>query len=644
MPAIATVALDVAGTALTTTANTVLGTSGTLTNGNTYLVLGQGNASTTSGSGTDVDGEFHIGGTAFARLASEHGPFSPSASLDSVANGGLHHFGLACTYTAGASDTMQYQAWGGAASGEGSGHFFALDMSDLTLNSDRWHQETANSDTIVTTPTSGYTVVGTALTFTAPSAGDYIIIASAELVANGTAAATDEFDVHLVIDGTEVDGTVDQRNVGGRTDTILGYFVMTVQTLTAASHTFQVEVNGTSSNGNIGARRIRIHAIRVGAIEGSDVQEVQDAAETVTGTATADVASTTIGNGSADYLIYSRAPKQVTFWSQGFHYLNSVETPTDGFGTGLSDFGVGAANDMGLETGLSIASAPASSTSLALRYDRVGGAGSNLYGTDCARAADGPASLIAIRLATPSADQTVTPSAFRGRWTVPAPAVSLGTVTAAPAAVRGRWTTLAPAVALGAVTRPPAAVRGRWTSPAPTVDPGTVTQAPAVFRGRFTAPAPTVVLGDVTAVPAALRGRYTAPAPSVVLGSVTDSPATVRGRWNVPAAAVLLAGAPITLTPAATRGRFTVLAPTLESLTPAVAARGRFVVPAPTITLGAVTVAPAAVRGRWAIPLPVVIGGASLITPPYGMTVAPDLAMGMTVAAGPSFGMTIHED
>lgn len=616
--AIATVALDVQSYALTTTANSVAGTSGTLTNGNTYLVIGQGNASTTSGSGTDVDAEFHIGGTVFARMQSEHGPFSPSGSLGSVSNGGLHSLGVAVTYTAGAGDDMEYQAWGGGASGEANGHWYALDLTNLVDETDRWHEESANSDTIVTTPAaaSGYVDVGTALTFTPPDAGDYLIIASAEFVADGTAASSDEFDPQLTVGGTAVSGTNFLLDVGGRADTIQGYLVATVQTFTATSQTIAIQLNGTSSNGNIGARRIRIHAIRVASIDGSDVQELNDAAETVSGTADADIMSGTFGNGTDNYLIISRVTKQVSFWTEGYHLVGGTEQPTEGFGQGAGNFGLGAANDMAIDVGVSIASAPAASSALAYRISKVGGGGDTDTGSDTARGG-GESSLIAIRLATPDAAINLTPSADVAQWTTPAPTITLGAVTVSPAADAGQWTTPAPSILLGGLTLTPSAEVARFVTPAPALVLSGVTVSPAADGSQWVTPAPALSLGAVTLAPTPDVARWVTPAAVIGLGAVTLTPAADVAQWNTPPAVASLSGGPITLTPAADVARWSTPAATISA--PAVLTPGASVVqittPAPTVSVGAVVRQPAASVARWATPAPTVVLGAVTLSP-----------------------------
>lgn len=428
MPALDVISLEVEGYAHTTTPNTVAGTSSNLTSGTEYLIIAAGNQANNGGGGTVHDMTFLVGSTVLGRAAGDRGAFTPSASLATSGNGGYMQIALAATYTPGSAEAMSLEAWAGAGSGTAYCRGYAIDLSDIPGpgsgdSQARWHEETAQNDTIVDTPTSGFEVVGTALTFTAPRAGEYLIIASVELVDDGTAAATDEFDVRLVLDSTTLDGTPIQQDTTSRTAAVMGCLWMRVETLTAASHTIEIELNGTSSNGNVGARRVNIHAIEVAAFEAGDVQEDTDAFETVTGTTSQDTGhSLTIGDGSSDYLLFCQWQKQASFWAEAYFVVGATEEPTNGFGVGADDFGTGASNDQPMEMGLYITSAPAASTALGTRINKVGGGGSNEHGTSTNRASIGGSMyLIAIRLA--SAIRTVMASPL------PAPTMSAsGTV------------------------------------------------------------------------------------------------------------------------------------------------------------------------------------------------------------------------
>jgi hypothetical protein len=586
MPALAHVDLEVESYALTTTANSTAGTSSSLTSGTEYLVIGQANASNTGGDGTDTDMEFRIGATAgsrtvFGRMAAENGAFSPSGALASPANGGNMGMGLATVYTPGAGEEMELQAWAGAASGEAYGRFYAIDISGIPDTGDsplRWHEETANNDTIVTTPTTGYTVVGNALTFTPTQAGDHVIIASVELVDDGTGGETDEFDCRVVVDGTEVSGSVLQINVASRGSAVYGYLFMRVVNLTAAEHDIEIEVNGTSSNGNVGARRVRIHAIDVNAFEAADVDQDLDATGfSVTGTADNDAMSVTVGNGTDDYLLFMSWQKQVSFWSEAYFLVGAgeTETPTEGFGKANDDFGVAVGNDMQLEVGIHVLSSPASSTNIQARASKVGGGGDNDFGAACARAAGGDMGLIGIRLASPDAT-TLTPTAERKRWNEGTETTVAGAVSQSPTAQRNRWNDGAESTLAGAVSQNPVAQRKRWNEGAESTLVGGVTQSPAAERARYSLGVQTLIIGAVALAPTAENLRWVAPVvtPDVGGGATTLTPTPDAWQWSAPEANVVG-----TVRPAAERWRWTA--------------------PVASPTMGAVSVVPTAARWRW---------------------------------------------
>jgi len=413
MPAIDYVACAIEAYALTTPENTTAVTSSTLTEGADYLIVGHGIAASAN-NGNDNDSTFLIGPTAglrtvFAR-SSGNNAFAISASLATYANGGSAPIGFAVRYTPGAGEEMEWQAWGGDATGTGYLRAYALDLTNIPVGGAtplRWHEEGLNSDTIADTPTSGYETIGNSLVFTAPHTGDYLVTVTTELVQDGTETASDLFDLRLRLNGSTVSGTPMVRQVDNRSGGICNYLIpFRVINLTAGSNTLLLEMNGTSSNGNVGARRTSIHVIAASAFTdtATSVQGDTDPQETLTGTVDSDPAgiSLTIGDGTDDWLLCSTAQKQANFWGEAFFLLGAgpTETPTNGFGQSIVDIGTASTDDMMVEVGFYMAPAPAASTAFALRLSKVGGAGSNTYGADCAVTGGGDIAVTAIRMRT----------------------------------------------------------------------------------------------------------------------------------------------------------------------------------------------------------------------------------------------------
>jgi hypothetical protein len=405
MPAIARVDLAIDDYTLTTTAGTSAGVSSTLTQGAEYLVFASGNAQTAVGSDI-ARAEFLVGGTVFGRSSSTCG-YDPVAGLGGRQNGATTQLGTVFAYTPGGSDLLEFRAW---SEGAGEGAQFRASALDLTsLGPADWNYiETANNDTIVDQPlaTDGWVALGGgsgALTFTPVATGDWLIFAAVEAEPQAGVVATNEFGIRVTVDGTVVSGSEVGGNVNGfPTDQIYGYLTHDVVSLTGgSSHTIQIEANGAAGGGNVGFRRIRIHALRVSAFDTGAVIHTTQSSHTLTGTSDADVLSTSLGMGtSGDYLLFARAQKSVSFWGDSGFLINGTRTPDDGFGVAGVDLGTGVGNDLLYEQAMHIAPSLADGDSLGVRIRRLGGGGSNTYGTDVARPGGGDMSLIAFRLET----------------------------------------------------------------------------------------------------------------------------------------------------------------------------------------------------------------------------------------------------
>lgn len=405
MPSIARVDLAIDDHALTTTAGTSAGTSSALTQGAEYLVLASGNAQ--NGNANDVThADFLVGGTVFGR-ASSSCAYAPSSSLSGLQNGATTQIGAVFAHTAAASEQLEFQAWSDSAGQGGQFRAVALDLSDLAT--DDWQQsEGPNSDTITDQPlsTDGWIALdasGGALTFTPPTTGDWLVFASVEAVPQTGVGAADEIAIRLTVDGALVSGTQTGGDVNPvPLDEVYGYFTHDVVSLAGgSSHTIQLEANGASGGGNVGFRRVRVHALRVEAFTPGGVVQVTDAGEILTGTASSDILPVTLSMSQAgDYLVFARGQKSVTFWSDANILVNSSPALNDGYGIAGDDLGTGAADDLLYEQGMHIASGLTNGDSLGVRISKVGGANSNNYGGDITRAGGGDLSLIAFRLET----------------------------------------------------------------------------------------------------------------------------------------------------------------------------------------------------------------------------------------------------
>ena len=679
MPAIAAIACEASDVGLTATVDTVVATSANLTQSTPYLIWGYG-AAAAAATNTESDATLLVGpsgsATVIARAATENGGFTPVAGLGSDSNS--HTGALACAriYTPTATnERLEFRAWGESASGAASCKFYAIELTNIPdsgAGRARWSQESTNSDAAVTVPgaAAGDVNLGTALTFTPTQAGDHLILVRAEGFHSGAGAG--EYDVALEIDGTVVGRTRAQFDTDTSNRSTHGYLAFDVPNLTLASHTVRVVANGTSAGGNISWRRIEYHAIDVAAFEDSDVQLDTDAAHTQTGVGSSDVGFSVTMNppASRDFLVIATHQKQVSAWSD-FHFRTGGTTnvPTEGFGQAVRSLGLGAANDMPLETGTYVITGVSSSTSLDVRVNRPSFAGNNNYGTDCARAAAAGLALVAIRLYTPDTvtPVTLTPSAEQWSFRDGSSTVALGGLTEAPSAEQWRWQDAAEALALGSVTASPTADRWVWSDGSPTLSLSGVDVPATAERWRFSAANASLVLGSAVLTPTASRWRWSNLAALVSLGALQSAPAADRWRWNVPDRTPSLSGgaAPIVLTPSADAWQWrdgaatgsvggVSVSPTPDvwrwaSSAPSVgitarpsASRWRWQGQTPVVTVGAVSLAPTASQWRWVVPDANLPGFA--LVGPFGIAV--DVVQERTVAVDtvPAFTVKVNTD
>jgi hypothetical protein len=410
VPAIPYVALVVNDHDPTDTPDDSIGISNTLVEGTNYLILAWGQH---RGGGTSDTSNMALSvGPSGSRVvyarSRNNSTFNP-LNLTSVANGANTPFAAAFTYEAGANEQMQGHHWTSDGTGESRMLAVALDTDVLT---EHYHEETANSDTIVDTPTSGWEAVGDPLTETV-AAGFYALIVTCESVDSGSAEAGNEHAIRVMHGATELGNPRVQQNASTTDDDIYGYLFARIVELTADEHTFTVEGNGTASGGNLGFRRVRLHLIPINQFEDSDVQQTLDAGETVSGISSTGVCATTIDPPAArDYLNIIQYQCQQANWSEGLGTIDDVPIG-DGFGAGPVDSGVGTADDLTRVQAIELITGIDSSTEIGILLNKVAGGGgsNNLYaGGDCPRAANDSApadiSLILIRLATPDTGGT----------------------------------------------------------------------------------------------------------------------------------------------------------------------------------------------------------------------------------------------
>ncbi|MGH1340086.1 MAG: hypothetical protein ACRBN8_00940 [Nannocystales bacterium] len=405
MPAIARVDLAIDDYTLTTTAGSSAGTSSALTQGAEYLVVASGNAQ--NGNANDVTrSNVLVGGTVFGR-ASSSVIYNPTGALSGLQNGGTTQVGAVFAHTPGTGEQLEVQSWSDAAGQGGQFRVVALDLSGL--GADDWQSaESPNSDVISDQPlaTDGWIALddlGGTLTFTPASTGDWLIFASVEAVPQTGATAADEIAIRTSVDGVSLSGTETGGDVNGvPLEEIYGYLTHDVVSLTGGvAHTIQIEANGVAGGGNIGFRRVRVHALRVGAFVAGGIIQTTDAGEVLTGTTSADLVPTTLSMSTAgDYLLLTRAQKSVTFWSEANILVNGAPALIDGYGVGGDELGTNATDDLLYEQGLHIAPGLQDTDTVGMRISKVGGGGSNNYGADIVRPGGGDLSLIALRLET----------------------------------------------------------------------------------------------------------------------------------------------------------------------------------------------------------------------------------------------------
>lgn len=540
MPAIAHVDLAVDNASNNATTPTAIGSaSAALTNGAPTLVFAMGHASTTGGGGAHLD--LQIGGVTVAAMAQIQN-FGANHDIETAFSGQAQIKTCYLHTPASGSETMQFRGWcddtGFVAH---ACRAYALDVSDIPENDGRWHEQTANSDTIVDVPTSGWEVVGNVLTVTAPRTGSYILIGACEAVGDTSGDFIDAVHVRLTQDGTPLPGSHHDAAMGPDPDGVIPWMATRIVSLTASTeYDFAVEANGTDSAGNHGYRRIRLHLIEVARIEDADVQQDLDTVGLnipTSGTDDADILITLDPPASRDYLIIGGYQHQASWWSRG-QFTVDGSTVDDGFACSLYDIGLGATNDLSRTTGMYVLSGVSTETDVGLRFElgpgATGAGGQANFGDACAHADAADITVIAIRLATASSDTIEEPASQRLRFQDGTPTL-VQALTLAPASQRLRMQEGAPSL-IRALTLSPSSERVRFSVGTAALVLGARTLAPASERLRIRDGAATLVAA-YTLTPASERLRMRTGATSLVLGPVVLTPASQRLRIRTAALA-----------------------------------------------------------------------------------------------------------
>jgi hypothetical protein len=413
MPAIPVVSLRVDDAAIPAAVGTparIGSASGSLTQDAPTLVIARGNARNSSG-GTDGVLELRIGGTVYAREQAQ----PPFGSPAYGPLGGVQ-LATAVLITPGASDEMEFFAGDDANSGEATScRAHALDLTAFVIDEQRFHEQTANSDTIVSTPTSGFEVVGNELVVMPVRSGTYILLAAAEVVPDAGAAASDLARIRVSQDGVVISGSIHHATLGAsgvRRLDCMGYMLATRVTCVEGVETvLAIEADGIQANGNIGYRRVRLHLLEDAAFASLAVLfDLDTAGLTVNAgdgpQSVSGLSATMDPPAASDYLVLGSVQGQFSAWPRIWLRAGSTDYPSDGVANAAVNTGAGTGDDMTLNFACDVIEDVATSTALGMRMEAAAGGAVNLYGADCVRTADGGAGateggaiyLLAIRL------------------------------------------------------------------------------------------------------------------------------------------------------------------------------------------------------------------------------------------------------
>lgn len=559
MPAIAhALTRGTPGTSVSDTPEDAQCTSAALANGDEFLVVGLAGFRV-EGASTEysqIEGRF---GTTRLGLSRWEHAFDQFNTGDSSAG---CVFGVAARVIGDGSSTLNMrvncETAGYPTVRYGSQAWLAINLSELSENSDYWVADSSSGDTAEVTTTDDdvislrFTMNGTIIgceepwvltmpTDGAPSSSvgpTFLMLDVRPVTASTPYTLQWEFDDN----GSWVEGDADGQL------TFTPSFTGNILIIASC------ECIGTGTA--IQYRRTRVFVFRLGAFSASpfivnaggiDFTNVGsgDEAEGV-GTLTDTFGSGTevvvfgsathygAGNWSAQYLRQQGSPDVDTPDPDGY-FINSWDAPNDHYSLTTLD-----------------AATVSGSTSWNL-VGQVDSGGNVRVGRDAANSDDSRALLIALVMETSSAPLTATPDAQRIRVRDGAPTATMAR-SVTPASERMRVRDTAPTANLGAVSNVPASQRVRFRDGAPTVALGALAVTPTTERLRIRDASLTASVGAVAAsfgaarmrfrdgtlsltipdvyTPAAGRVRFVDGAPSVLLGARVYTPSAQRIRFR----------------------------------------------------------------------------------------------------------------
>ncbi|MGH1344347.1 MAG: hypothetical protein ACRBN8_22500 [Nannocystales bacterium] len=320
-----------------------------------HLVLAFCNVTNDGDNNNGAEVRCEFGGTTYARGASTmrfsgFGPGNPSRGSQLAS---------AFVVTGDASSELRLVGRGlsgGASAQCSSGSIVAVPTADL---GDFQSQESANSDAAVTTPAAGWTALGTDLTFSPASDGDYVLVASVEVFGDGTSVNADEVAVRCRFgpDGTPAtvqQETFHERDQGFPVGEIQhSYRWVTERALTSGTtYRLSVEAEGTLADGNFPGRRVRFFAFRsdsVNVYRGESTGGVNETAATGPFTLPGlSIAVPDPGEANVVHSYLGQTEAQTTQFADVRLVQGASEHPPNGTFRGVDDNGVGAADDITL--------------------------------------------------------------------------------------------------------------------------------------------------------------------------------------------------------------------------------------------------------------------------------------------------------
>lgn len=297
----------------------------------------------------------------------------------------------------------------------------AINLDDLVEGTDYWYADGGNSDTAEVTAGDATWITAAAagrigqdaseVDLTAPSTGDYWVIASIETFNNGTPGTVEDGRARLRVDGAAA-GTGQEhthtRDVGSPDAYSATIHEEDVLALTANDQPeIQWEVANDASGDSAGYRRSRIFVLRLGAL--ADYAFIANAGNIqVSSTGTVEGTNgLTFNFGTADVLISGTASWQTGGGDWGRAWLHQdagdIHHPPTGRMHAVVDEGVGAADDeLPIAFGTIVSSTGSETWRLAQQTD----ASANAYTLGRARGNGASARTILIALQLETATST----------------------------------------------------------------------------------------------------------------------------------------------------------------------------------------------------------------------------------------------